>query len=42
LLEEGKDFGIQGTPTLFIGGDFLNGLVKYDDVKKILDEKLNS
>lgn len=39
-LEEGKNFGIQGTPALFIGDNFQNGLVKYEDVKKILDEQL--
>lgn len=39
-LDEGQDFGIQGTPALFIGDNFQNGLVKYEDVKKILDEKL--
>jgi protein-disulfide isomerase len=39
-VAEGQGFGIQGTPALFIGDNFQNGLVKYEDVKKIIDEQL--
>lgn len=42
VKEEGQGFGIQGTPALFIDDSFQNGLVKYEDVKKILDEKLQN
>ena len=37
---EGQQFGIQGTPTMFVGDQIQNGLVKYDDVKKLLDDQL--
>lgn len=39
-LKEGQDFGISETVTMFVGNDFKSGLVKYDDVKMILDEQL--
>jgi protein-disulfide isomerase len=37
---QGQQFGIQATPAMFIGDNFQDGLVKYDDVKKIIDEQL--
>lgn len=39
-LKVGQSFGIQATPAMFIGDEFKTGPVKYDDVKKVLDEKL--
>ena len=36
----GQDFGIQGTPSMFIGTDLQPSTVTYDDVKKALDSKL--
>lgn len=39
-LKEGQSFGIQATPAMFIGSDFKTGVIKYDDIKKVLDEKL--
>lgn len=38
--KEGQEFGISETSAIFIGDNFQNGLVKYDDVKKIIDEQL--
>ncbi len=40
-LAEGEGFGLQATPSMFIGSDLQLPTVKYDDVKKILDEQLN-
>lgn len=39
-LKEGQDFGISETVALFIGNDFQGGAIKYDDVKKVIDEQL--
>lgn len=39
-LAEGQSFGIQATPAMFVGDEFKTGALKYDDVKKVLDEKL--
>lgn len=39
-LKEGQSFGIQMTPVAFIGSEYQEGPVKYDDVKKVIDEKL--
>lgn len=40
-LKEGQSFGIQATPAMFLDGEFKAGAVSYDEVKKMLDEKLN-
>ncbi|KKQ79859.1 MAG: hypothetical protein UT03_C0039G0001, partial [Candidatus Moranbacteria bacterium GW2011_GWD2_38_7] len=39
-LKEGQSFGIQATPAMFIDDQFKTGVIKYDDVKKLIDEKL--
>lgn len=39
-LKEGQGFGIQATPSMFVAGEFKTGIIKYDDIKKVLDEKL--
>lgn len=39
--KEGQDFGIQATPTMFIGVDLQSATVTYDDLKKTLDEQLS-
>ncbi len=41
-LQEGQGFGISETTTLFIGNDSKSGLIKYDEVKGLLDAKLQS
>jgi protein-disulfide isomerase len=38
--KQAQEFNIQGTPALFVGENFLPGMVKYDDVKKAIDEEL--
>jgi protein-disulfide isomerase len=39
-LNEGKTTGVQGTPSFFINGVFLNGAQPFDDFKKIIDQEL--
>lgn len=39
-MEEGKSFGISGTPSIFINDQFKNGAISYDDIKKVIDEEL--
>lgn len=39
-LAEGQAFGIQATPSIFVGIDLQAPTVKYDDVKKVIDEQL--
>ena len=41
-LQEGQGFGISETTILFIGNDSKSGLIKYDEVKGLLDAKLQS
>jgi protein-disulfide isomerase len=38
----GQSFGLQGTPSIFIGSDLQAQGVKYDDVKKALDTQLGN
>lgn len=39
-LEEGKKFGISGTPGTFVNDQFLGGAVSIDELKKIIDAEL--
>ena len=39
-LTDGQSFGIQATPTMFVGTQIETGAVKYDDVKKAIDAQL--
>jgi protein-disulfide isomerase len=39
-LAEGQNFGIQETPSMFVGSDLQKTTVTYDDLKKVLDEQL--
>jgi protein-disulfide isomerase len=41
-LDEGKGFGIAGTPALFINTQFKNGVISYDDLKKAIDQELQN
>jgi protein-disulfide isomerase len=40
-LEDAAKLNLQGTPTFFINGQALGGVVTYDEFKKIIDEELN-
>lgn len=37
---EGQSFGLNATPSIFIGSDLQEATVKYDDIKKAIDEQL--
>ena len=39
-LDEGKKFGISGTPGTFVNGTFLNGAVPQSDLKAAIDAEL--
>lgn len=39
-LQEADEFGISGTPALFINDTFKNGVVQFDELKTVIDEKL--
>lgn len=39
-LQEAEDFGISGTPALFINDTFKNGVVQFEELKMVIDEKL--
>ena len=38
---EGQSFGINETPSIFLGTDIETSLASYDDIKKIVDEQLS-
>lgn len=38
--KEAEDFGISGTPAIFINDQFKAGAIAYDDIKKIIEEEL--
>jgi protein-disulfide isomerase len=38
--QEGMNFGISGTPAIFINGEFRNGAVSVDEMKSIIDQEL--
>lgn len=39
-MEEGKKFGISGTPGTFVNGNFLNGAIPKEDLKVAIDAEL--
>lgn len=39
--QEAKEFGISGTPAIFINDQFKNGMTSYDTIKKIIDGELS-
>ena len=41
-FKQGRDFGVTGTPTLFVNGEKLDGGYGLDNVKKALDAQLGS
>jgi protein-disulfide isomerase len=38
--KQAQEFNIQGTPAIFVGDEFFAGALKYEDVKKVIDEQL--
>jgi protein-disulfide isomerase len=41
VATEGQSFGINDTPSLFIGSDVQPSAAKYDDIKKAIDDQLS-
>jgi len=39
-LAEGQAFGIQDTPSMFVGSDLQSAAITYENLKKVLDEQL--
>jgi protein-disulfide isomerase len=39
-LQEAKELGISGTPSFFINGHFFSGVVKYEDLRGMVDKEL--
>jgi len=39
-LQEAKDLGVTGTPSFFINGHFFSGVVKYEDLRGMVDKEL--
>jgi protein-disulfide isomerase len=37
---EGQSFGVNATPSIFIGSDLQVSTAKYDDIKKAIDGQL--
>jgi protein-disulfide isomerase len=40
-MEEAGSFGISGTPSGFVGEQFIGGVVKKDDLKKMIEEEIS-
>jgi protein-disulfide isomerase len=39
-LNDGKSAGVQGTPSFFVNGSFINGAQPFDNFKKTIDQEL--
>lgn len=40
VLDEAQALGLQGTPSFFVNGRFLNGMPKYEQLRQMVDEEL--
>lgn len=40
-LSEGQSFGIQSTPSFFVGTELKTGALKYDEIKSVIDGQLS-
>jgi protein-disulfide isomerase len=39
-LDEAQKFGLQGTPSFFLNGRFLSGIMTYDQLRNVIEEEL--
>jgi protein-disulfide isomerase len=39
-LEEAQKLGLQGTPSFFLNGRFLSGIMSYDQIQQVVEEEL--
>ena len=42
VKQRGREFGIQGTPTFFIGEQQVRGVLSFDEMRKLIDERLQT
>jgi protein-disulfide isomerase len=42
VKQRGRELGVQGTPTFFIGGQHVRGVLNYDEMRKVIDEHLQT
>jgi protein-disulfide isomerase len=40
VKQRGRAFGVQGTPSFFIGGQHVRGVLGYDELRKLIDQHL--
>jgi protein-disulfide isomerase len=40
VKQRGRELGVQGTPTFFIDGQHVRGVLSYDEMRKLIDEHL--
>lgn len=40
VKQRGRELGVQGTPTFFIDGQNVRGVLSYDEMRKLIDEHL--
>jgi protein-disulfide isomerase len=41
-LEEAQKLGLQGTPSFFLNGRFINGIMKYEQLKQMVEDEIKS
>ena len=42
VKQRGREFGVQGTPTFFINGQHVRGVLSYDEMRKLIDQHLQT
>ena len=42
VKQRGREFGVQGTPTFFINGQHVRGVLSYDEMRKLIDPHLQT
>jgi protein-disulfide isomerase len=42
VKQRGREFGVKGTPTFFINGQHVRGVMSYDEMRKLIDQHLQS
>ena len=42
VKQRGREFGVQGTPAFFINGQYVRGVLNYDEMRKLIDQHLQT
>jgi protein-disulfide isomerase len=42
VKQRGREFGVQGTPTFFINGQHVRGVLSFDEMRKLIDQHLQT